>query len=618
MKIPRWLTVVVVLGLLLGSVASIGAAPGQQPEKVKVLIGFTRQPGPPEEALVRGIGGTIRYTYHLVPAIAATVPEGAIDGLRRNPNVTSVDLDREVWAIDTELDNAWGVKRIGAGTVHASGNKGTGVTVAIIDSGIDYTHPDLNDNYVGGRDFVQGDDDPMDVYGHGTHVAGTACAEDNDNGIDDATGKFGVVGVAPQCALYSLRVLNDDGGGYWSDIIAAMQWAVDNSMQVANLSLGSSFDPGGTVKLAFDNAEAAGVVIVAAAGNSGNPRGKGNNVIYPAKYDSVIAVAATDSSDERASFSSTGDQVELAAPGVAVFSTWNDSDSPHDPQPVCHTEEDKQACYKYGSGTSMASPHVAGTAALVIASGITDANGDGKINDEVRLRLQETADDLGPAGWDSKYGYGLVDADEAAPPAGNLPPVADAGLDQTASDSDGDGVEAVTLDGSASYDPDGTITAYEWTESEEVLSTAVSFTYSFAVGTHTVTLTVADNEGATATDDVVITVSEPPAEATMHVAAIDMELADVQRGPNLWTYAIATVAIVDESDQPVEGATVYGHWSGATSDSDTGVTGADGTVSLQSDKVKNAPSGTTFAFTVDNVVLSGWTYDSTQNVKTSD
>jgi subtilisin len=302
--------------------------------------------------------------------------------------------------MDAELDNSWGVKRIGAGTVHTGGNKGMGVKIGIIDSGINYTHSDLDGVYVasGSYDFVQNDNDPMDVYGHGTHVAGTACAEDNN---------FGVVGVAPSCALYALRVLNDDGVGSWSRVIAAMDWAVTNSLQVVNLSLGSSKNPGTAVKTAFDNAEAAGVVIVAAAGNSGNTAGKGDNIIYPAKYASVIAVGATDSTDKRASFSSTGSALELVAPGVSVLSTWNDSNSPHDPQPIC---VDGVCYYKYGSGTSMASPHVAGVAALVLAKGVTDANGNGRINDEVRQKMNSTAQNMGAAGRDTQYGYGLVNA----------------------------------------------------------------------------------------------------------------------------------------------------------------------------------------------------------------
>src|SRR3989344_8645295 len=276
-------------------------------------------------------------------------------------------------------------------------NKGAGVKIGIIDSGVNYLHPDLNDNYRGGYDFYYYDYDPMDVYGHGTHVAGTACAEDKN---------LGVVGVAPNCALYSLRVLNNDGVGSWSATIAAMDWAVTNGMQVVNLSLGSSRNPGTAVKTAFDNAEKAGMVIAAAAGNSGNTAGKGNNIIYPAKYASVIAVGAIDSADKRANFSSTGSELEIMAPGVSVLSTWNDDTSYLDPQPIC---VDSVCYYKYGSGTSMASPHVAGVAALVIASNtITDTNGINGIYDEVRQRMKETAQDLGKTGWDSQYGYGLV------------------------------------------------------------------------------------------------------------------------------------------------------------------------------------------------------------------
>ena len=404
-------TVIISITLSLVGITLVSQAAGQPTNKaehkVNVLIGFNQTPGHNEEAMVRGVGGTIKYTYHLVPAIAANLPEAAINGLLNNPRVKSIDIDGMVYAVDTELDNAWGVKRIGSGIVHDD-NKGTGVKIGIIDSGVDYTHQDLDGVYVEGYDFVQNDDDPMDVYGHGTHVAGSACAEDND---------LGVVGVAPECALYALRVLNDDGVGSWSRVIAAMEWAVSNRLQVVNLSLGSSQDQGSTVKAAFDNAEAAGLLIVAAAGNSGNLPGRGNNVIYPAKFDSVIAVAATDSSDKRASWSSTGDQVELAAPGVAVYSTWNDDTSHYDPQPV-YMDGDY---YKEGSGTSMASPHVAGTGALVIAAGITDTNGNGRINDEVREVLATTAEDLGKKGRDTLYGFGLVNAVAAvaavAPPA---------------------------------------------------------------------------------------------------------------------------------------------------------------------------------------------------------
>src|SRR3989344_8921624 len=153
----------------------------------RVLIAFDKTVGSSEQALVRANGGKIKYSYSLVNAVAATLPAGAIEGLARNPRITAVDLDDTVYAVDAELDNSWGVSRIGAGEVHASTalnlNKGAGVNIGIIDSGINYNHTDLDDNYRGGYDFYYYDNDPMDVYGHGTHVAGTACAEDNENGV---------------------------------------------------------------------------------------------------------------------------------------------------------------------------------------------------------------------------------------------------------------------------------------------------------------------------------------------------------------------------------------------------------------------------------------------------
>ncbi|OGF51752.1 hypothetical protein A3I27_03720 [Candidatus Giovannonibacteria bacterium RIFCSPLOWO2_02_FULL_43_11b] len=391
--------------MLVGATGPFSLQAAGASSKVDVFISFQNTPGAAEHALVERAGGTVRYSYSITPAVAASIPETAIQGLLKNPKITSIESDDLVYAVDAELDNTWSVKKIGAGTVHIAGNTGAGVKIGIIDSGINYNHPDLDGVYADGYDFVQNDNAPIDVYGHGTHVAGTACAESNG---------FGVVGVAPNCALYSLRVLNDDGVGSWSKTIAAMQWAVDNGLQVVNLSLGNSKNPGTAVKTAFDNAEAFGIVIVAAAGNSGNIVGKGDNIIYPAKYASVIAVGATDSSDKRASFSSTGSDLELMAPGVSVLSTWNDDVSYLDPQPFCMGS----VCYyKYGSGTSMASPHVAGVAALIIASGIvTDTNFNDRMNDEVRAKLDATATNLGVAGKDTQYGYGLVNAAAAVAP----------------------------------------------------------------------------------------------------------------------------------------------------------------------------------------------------------
>jgi subtilisin len=577
MNTKRYLKIGSILAviLLLAGIAARGVR-ARDSEQVdappsRVLISFRTLPGPAEEALVRNVGGTVRYTYHLVPAIAAAVPGAAVAELQANPNVIRVEPDIRAHAVDTELDNSWGVTRIGSGVVHGSGTTGFDVSVAVIDSGVDYTHPDLDGNYAGGYDFVENDAEPLDVYGHGTHVAGTACAEDNGNGVVDSKGDplYGVVGVAPGCALYSLRVLDDNGYGYSSDIIAAMQWAVDNNLQVANLSLGWDRDPGSTVKAAFDNAWNAGVVVVAAAGNSGNPPGKGNSTIYPAKYESVIAVAATDSGDNRASFSSTGDEVELAAPGVSVYSTWNDDTSHYDPQPVCGTDANGEyGCYKYGSGTSMASPHVAGTAALVIASGVVaDTNSNGRVNDEVRARMNETADDLGDPGRDPQFGYGLVDADEAAASPEPVTDIAIAAVDTPSSVVQGNVVDvSVTVENVGNQDvtSDINVTLTDDTDGVTIGTQTISgglpaggattFTFSWdtagaTLGDHTLTAShdFADDNTGNNTKSATVTVTEETAQ----LAVTSIDPSSMQAGTTV-DVTITGSGFVDGADVAFE------------------------------------------------------------------
>ena len=468
----------VTLALLVGLVGPAAAAAGGE-GPVRLIVVFD-QPTPGtkvNEAVVGYLdeyGGQLLTEFTLVPGMVVLIPDRAVSGLKAIPGVREVGIDGRVYAIDAELDDSWGVKHIGAGTVHAY-NKGTGVKVGIIDSGVDYTHSDLNDNYIGGYDFVNSDSDPMDDNGHGTHVAGIAAAEDDG---------AGVVGVAPEGYIYALKVLDESGSGYWSDIIAALEWSVDpngdgdtsDRMDVVNLSLGASRDAPG-VRDAFKAAYNAGIVLVAAAGNSGNPGGKSNTVEYPARYDEVIAVGATDQNDTRPSWSSHGDQLELAAPGVDVKSTYLGG-------------------YAYGSGTSMASPHVAGTAVLVLANGtLTDLNSDGAIdNQDVRLLLQQTADDLGPIGKDSEYGYGLVNADEAAPPSAGVPSVS---ITSPADGSTFHVNESILFEGTATDPEDGDVTAsLVWTSSiDGQTGTGGSFSATLSEGQHTITASATDSEG---------------------------------------------------------------------------------------------------------------------------
>lgn len=226
----------------------------------------------------------------------------------------------------------WGIARIKADQAWLS-SRGSQVKVAVIDTGVDRDHPDLNDNLAGCVNFIYSWKTCEDDNGHGTHVTGIIAAEDNS---------FGVVGVAPQAKIYSLKVLDSRGSGYLSDIIEALDWVITNKMNVVNMSLGTSTDVA-SFREAVAKVEAAGIVQVAAAGNSGP---SSNSVNYPAAYPEVIAVSATDQNDAVPSWSSRGQEVDLAGPGVGIYSTY------------------KGNGYQTLSGTSMSSPHVAAVVAL--------------------------------------------------------------------------------------------------------------------------------------------------------------------------------------------------------------------------------------------------------------
>ncbi|MFB0554829.1 MAG: S8 family serine peptidase [Phycisphaerae bacterium] len=519
----------------------------------RYIVTIEGPPGPAEQAVLRA-GGAVDHVYDIIEAIAIRIPEAALPGFSRNPFVVSIEPDIKVYAIDAELDNSWGVKRIGAGTVHDAGNKGTGVKVAIIDSGIDYNHDDLDANYKAGYDFVNEETDPMDDNGHGTHVAGTVAAEDNG---------FGVVGVAPEAYLYGLKVLDAGGSGYYSDIISALEWCVENGIQVTNNSYGSSGDPGTAVKAAFDNATAAGILNVCAAGNDGNPAGRGDNVIYPARYDSCIAVAATDQSDSRARWSSTGPDLDISAPGVSINSTL--------PGGVYGTK----------SGTSMACPHVAGTLAL-----------------DLQYSIFDTADDLGDPGWDPKYGWGLLNAAAAAgvsEPSPDDPPevyITNPAKDATvfgtiiieAYASDDNGVNQVE------FLVDGVSIGVDTTSPYSVSWD----TSTVADGSHTIEAIATDTVAQTASDSISVTVDNEPSVGSLYVD-VDTDYDIYTLGE--WVYI--TVTVTDDVGG-VEGASVHTEINTASDKTygADGTTASDGTAMFKF-KIKK-PDGTgTYTITAD-------------------
>ena len=267
--------VTLILIVSLSGFASTASARGN--DKVSVIIGFK---GPNAAEPIQAYGVQVKYSYAGINAIAAFVPASEIDALKRSSNVAYVENDDLVYALAQPLQ--WGVAKINAPAVWAGGNKGTGIKVAVLDTGIDTSHPDLR--VVGGATFVSGTSSYNDDNGHGTHCAGIIAALDNN---------IGVVGVAPEASLYAVKVLDKTGSGSISNIISGIEWCITNRIQVISMSIGSS-SSSSALKAECDKAYNAGIVLVAAAGNNG-PRS--NTVGYPARYSSVISVAATNSND---------------------------------------------------------------------------------------------------------------------------------------------------------------------------------------------------------------------------------------------------------------------------------------------------------------------------------
>ena len=283
--------------------------------------------------------------------------------------VTSPSPTADPTPVPSKQPIPWGIGRIDADDVLIDDEANANIKVGVIDTGIDLQHPDLYKLVKGGFNAINVRKSYADDNGHGTHVAGIIAALDNS---------FGVVGVSSAVDLYSIKVLNSQGSGYLSDVIEGLDWAAKNGIQVVNMSLGASSNVP-SFEAAVNAAYAKGVVMVAAAGN------ESGDVSWPAAYNNVMAVSATDGDNKIAYFSNFGPEIDVAAPGVSIYSTY------------------KGSVYATLSGTSMASPHVAGVAALVLIA-------DGSLSPaEVMARIKATA--VMATEWDTlQYGAGLVNA----------------------------------------------------------------------------------------------------------------------------------------------------------------------------------------------------------------
>ncbi|MCS7178081.1 MAG: S8 family peptidase [Anaerolineae bacterium] len=280
-----------------------------------------------------------------------------------------------VYPNDASYGSQWGLTLIRAPEAWAL-SKGTGVLIAILDTGTNYYHPDLSGKVRTDIDwdFIHNDGDAMDDHGHGTHVSGIAAATTNNT--------QGVAGLGWEATVLPLKVLNAQGRGSTDQLIPAIRYAADRGAKVINMSLGGPYPCPSTLQDAVNYAHSRGVLLVAAAGN----RPDITVPAFPANCTHVLGVAATTSRDTMASFSNSGAHVSVAAPGEAILSTCQDGN------------------YCYMSGTSMATPFVAGLAALVYARFPTYTP------DQVASAILDQAKDLGPSGWDVDSGCGRIDA----------------------------------------------------------------------------------------------------------------------------------------------------------------------------------------------------------------
>ena len=307
-----------------------------------------------------------------------------IENISNSPFVRYAELNYIVHASHTPNDpkwnEQWGPKRIHCEDAWDVVQGSNIIKIAIVDTGIDYNHEDLNGNYLsGGYDFVNEDNGPMDDEGHGSHCSGIAAAI-----IDN---KKGIAGIS-QVSILAEKVLDGSGQGSSFDVATGITHAADNHVDVISMSLGSSY-PSSTVETACNNAYDAGVLLIAASGNDYS-----SQVCYPAAYDSVIAVGAINNQDKRCGFSNYGENLELMAPGENIISVK------------------RGGGYVKKDGTSMACPHVTGVAALVKSINCNMSN------NQIRQILRDTAEDLGSPGKDIYYGYGLVNARAACGNAG--------------------------------------------------------------------------------------------------------------------------------------------------------------------------------------------------------
>ncbi|MGQ0795412.1 MAG: S8 family serine peptidase [Nitrosopumilaceae archaeon] len=562
---------------------------------------------------------------HAIKGFVIKIPnEQALEGIKNNPRVAYVEQDQIVQAFAQTMPT--GINRMDADlspTVSGDGIGSVNVDIAIIDTGIDLSHPDLRVwNQVS---YVWFTSNGNDDNGHGTHVAGTAAAYDNS---------AGVVGVAPGARLWAVKTLDSAGSGYLSWIISGIDYVTAHAseIEVANMSLGfqGSTSAGDT---AINNSVAAGVTYVVAAGNSAMDASN----FWPAKNPNVITVSAIadadgrcgglgfntsyGADDTRASFSNYGSTVDIAAPGVQIWSTYLNGG------------------YNTLSGTSMASPHVAGAAALYKSnnpSALPAAVKTALINSGVpQTNSCNTSQNNGYGGFGGdpdSFHEPLVYVGTVTPPT----PVHDISVVSVSAPSSATQAQLVSINVLVTNQGNQAetfgVTVRDLTDSFTIgtqstslgpgSSTTLVFnwnTASSSLNTHTIEASTGNVAGEIDTADnaktASVVISAPGQTPTLHIGDITMSGTTSQKGKNKFCTASSSVLVLDGTNQPASGVSVTGQWSGAYSAVLSASTSGNGKATFTSSPIKGCG---TFTFTVNNVIKSGFSYVSSSNVETSD
>ena len=362
-----------------GTTAQVGAyAPD------RLLVKFRPGTSPDRvAALVAQVRGQVLSVIPKIEVYVLRVPSGsvqaAVSSLQQEPAVEFAEPDGYVYAQvipnDPEWPNLWGLQKVQAPSAWDITTGSNTVRIAVLDTGISSSHPDVGPRVVAAQNFTDSPT-PEDIRGHGTHVAGTIGAVTNNS--------LGVAGMDWNARLMNGKVLGDDGSGRWSWVAAGIVWAADNGAKVINMSL-SGPSPSSTLEAAVNYAWSQGVVLACAAGNSNT-----SEPHYPAYYQNCIAVGATTQTDGKASFSNYGSWVDVGAPGVQILSTV------------------PGGSYAYYQGTSMATPHVAGLAGLLWTVKSTNA--------EVRACIENNTDPV----VGNPFGGGRINALRAVQCSGRL------------------------------------------------------------------------------------------------------------------------------------------------------------------------------------------------------